>query len=291
MGPLDTLCAILVAILWGGNFVAAKIALAHFPPVFLTLLRFVLTAALLVPFVKRPPREHMKRIFYIATISTLHFSLPYAGLAMGLNIASTAITAQLGVPFSCLIGALLLKDHLGPWRISGMLIAFAGMLVVFGTPNVLDHQLAFFITLVGAFFWGLANVAMKSTNHINLLQMLAWMSLFMVPQLAFLSLIFEPGAWTTLHDIPLTPALGLAYTVFLSTLAGHGLWYYLLRKHPVTKVTPYSLLVPVIGAALGLIIFEEMITWHVWLGGAITIAGVTILVIRRPKLAMIDEPV
>lgn len=291
MRPLDILFALLVVIVWAGNFVAAKFSLEHFPPVFLTMLRFVFTAALIVPFVKKPKPGDMKTILFIAMLSTMHFTLPYAGMSLGLNIASTAITAQLGVPFSCLIGAIALKDRLGPVRIGGMVIAFAGMGIVVGTPNVLDHQLGFFLTLAGAFFWGMSNVAMKRTSGMTLMQILAWMSLLTAPQLAILSLIFEPGAWHTLSYVPQTAALALVYTIVISTIVGHGLWYYLLRKHPVSYVAPYSLLVPVLGAVFGQIFFQETITWHILVGGAITIAGVAILVIRRPKLAMLDEPV
>ena len=62
-----------------------------------------------------------------------------------------------------------------------------------------------------------------------------------------------------------------------------------VAKHTVSQVTPFSLLTPVFGITFGELFFHEALTWQVMLGGAMTIAGVAIIVIRRPKLALIAE--
>lgn len=280
-----------MCVFWGGNFVAAKFSLYHFPPFFLTTLRFFLTALLLAPFVPKLARAQMMPVFQIATLNTLHFSLPFVAMAMGLSIASTSVTTQLGVPFSCLIGALFFHDRLGPWRTLGMVTSFGGMVIVFGAPEIAGHQTAFFCALVAAFFWGLTNILMKYIKGVGMFQMLAWMSLFSTPQLLILSLIFEPGAWQTLLDVPLNAALGIAYTVIFSTLGAYGLWFWLLQRHPISLVTPYSLLTPIIGTVLAQVFFQEALSVDVLIGGAVTIAGVAVIVIRRPKLAKFSEPI
>lgn len=291
MRPLHIFYATLVPVLWGGNFIAAKIAMEHFPPVFLTMLRFVCVAAVLLPLVKMPSREQMVSIGKLSVLNSLHFSLPYIAMAMGLSIASTALTTQLGVPFSCLIGALFLKDRLGPWRIFGMLVAFGGMLVIFGAPEIESHYTAWVCALGAAFFWGLSNIFTKQVKTAGMMQLLAWASLFTAPQLFIVVLIFEPGAFQTLSQVPASAALGLVYTVIASTIVAYGLWNWLLRTHPVSQVTPYSLLTPVIGSLFGFLFLGEGISSEIFLGGAITIAGVAVIVIRRPKLVMRDEPV
>lgn len=290
MRPLYILFALLVAVIWGGNFVAARLALEHFPPFFLTAMRFGFATLLLIALVPRPPQSQMKLISGISILNTLHFSLPYVGMSLGLSIASTSITAQLGVPFSCLLSALFLGDRLGVWRLSGLIIAFGGMFVVFGAPNIAEHQLAFYLTLAGAFFWASANILMKHVQNVPPLSMMAWMSLFSTPQLLIISLVFEPGAWHSLQSVPLSAALGVAYTVLLSTIVAHGLWYFLLSNNPITHVAPYSLTVPVLGTLFGLWFFHEPISWHIVVGGLITLAGIGIIVLRRPKLATLGEP-
>lgn len=285
--PLHHICyAIAVVAIWGGNFIAAKYALMHFPPFFATALRFVLVAMLLVPFVKRPNPRELRAIAVLAALAALHFSLPYVGMAMGLTISSTAILAQLGVPFSCLLGAILLNDRLGKWRLSGLIIAFSGLLIVLGSPNALEHPSAFLLTLAGAFFWGLSNIVMKMEHveNVGVMPMLGWMALLTAPLLFLISATLEPNAWHTLAHVPANAALGLLYTVLLSTLVAHGLWYCLLKNHPITYVAPYSLMVPVLGTWFAELFFGEMITWHNVIGGLITIVGVAIIVIRRPRI-------
>ena len=291
MPLLHVVFALVVVTLWGGNFIAAKYQLFHLPPFFATGLRFVLVALLVVWWVKIPTRRELKAIALLSMLATAHFSLPYVGMSMGLNISSTAIVAQMGVPFSCLLGAIMLSDRLGKWRLSGMVIAFFGMSIVLGSPNALEHPLAFMLTLAGAFFWGLSNIVMKMEHveQVNVMQMLGWMSLLAAPQLLAISAVLEPGAWQTLETIPMSASLGLLYTVVLSTLVAHGLWYFLIKSHPITYIAPYSLMVPVLGTWFASLFFGEQVTWHVLLGGLITLAGVAIIVIRRPKIVAHGE--
>lgn len=286
MRPLHILYALLVVAMWGGNFIAAKVALEHFPPFFLTTLRFVCVAVLLVPFLPRLNRAQAKIILAIGFLNAMHFSLPYVALSMGLNIASTAITAQLGIPFSCMVAAFVLNDKLGPWRSAGMALSFVGMLIVFGAPNVLEHKAAFFAVLTGAVFWGTCNILLKHVKGLGMLQMMGWMAVVTTPFVAFFSLIFEPGAWHTLRNIPDDALIGLVYTVLISTIVAHSWWYLLMQTYPVSYVAPYSLMTPVAGALFALWFFDEVITWQIMVGGLITLVGVGIIVARRPKLVV-----
>jgi len=286
MRPLHIVYALLVVAIWGGNFIAAKMALSHFPPFFLTSLRFVCVALLLLPLLPRLNKAQIKIIAAIGLLNAMHFSLPYLGMALGLNIASTAITAQLGIPFSCLLSAIVLKDKLGPWRSAGMVISFIGMLIVFGAPNVLDHHAGFFAVLAGAVFWGTCNILLKHVQGLGMLQMLGWMAVFTTPFVTLISLIFEPGAWHSLYGVPIHAWLGLAYTVLISTIIAHSWWYLLLQSYPVSYVAPYSLMTPIAGALFALWFFGEQITWEIIVGGLITLIGVGIIVVRRPKLVV-----
>lgn len=290
MRPLDIALAVLVAAVWGGNFVSAKFGMSHFPPLFLSALRFAFTAALLLPFVPRPNGTQARRILALASVlGVSHFALMFVALHLGLDIPSCAIVGQLGVPFSCLLGVLLLGDRLGPWRICGMAIAFAGMMIVAGTPNILLHPPAFALGLAGAFCWGLSNIMIKKLNGIGSMPLLAWMALFTVPQLLILSLVFEGNQWELLRTTTL-PAVGsVAYTVFGSTLFAYGCWSRLIQKYPLSQIAPYSLLTVPFGILFGQLWFHADLTWQILVGGAITVAGVAIIVVRRPQTAVWAE--
>jgi len=285
MRPLDMFFATLVAAIWGGNYVSAKFAMAHFPPFFLTSLRFACVGALLLPFVPRPEPEQIRRIAALALVlGVLHFALLFSSMYIGLSIASLSIVADLGVPFSCLLGALLHNDRLGKWRILGMVVAFVGIIIVSGTPNIVQHPLAFCVGLAGSFFWGLSNIMIKDIKGVKNFQMLAWMAVFAVPQLWIISAVLERHQWQLLAATPPFVMAAVAYTVLGSTLTAYGLWYHLLQQYKVTQVAPFSLLTPVFGIAFGRLFFPEPLTWQVVIGGAITIFGVAVILMRRPGL-------
>jgi len=145
------------------------------------------------------------------------------------------------------------------------------------------------MSLGSTFSWGIANIFVKRVSDVPSQSLLAWMSLFTVPLLLLLSVLFEPNGFPLLSHAPLSAWLGLAYTVLASTVIAYGLWYYLLAKYTVSQVAPFSLLTPVFGIAAGQLFFQEALTEATLWGGAITIAGVAIIVIRRPKLAIITE--
>ena len=288
MSPFDILFAILVSLLWGCNYVAAKFGMVFFPPFLLTAIRFTFVSIILIPLVERPTCVQLKQIVVLSTMSTLHFSLIFVAIYYGLDIASSSLLGQLGVVFACIFGAIFLNDRLGIWRIGGIGIAFIGTIIVAGTPNILDHMAGFYAALGSTLTWGIANVLIKRIQGLHSMSLLAWMGLCTVPMLLVLSLLFEPH-WPHLADVPLSAALGVSYTAICSTIIAYGLWYYLLGKYNVSQVTPYSLLTPIFGIASGQLFFTEELTSQTLLGGLVTIIGVAVIVIRRPKTILLGE--
>lgn len=289
MKPFNIMLAVFVSLLWGGNFIAAKYGVGYFPPFLFTAMRFVLVSLILLPFVPRPTMDQLKRIAPISLLAALHFSFMFAALAYGLEITSCALVGQLGVPFACILGAIFLGDRLGKWRITGIIVAFSGVFIVSGTPNILVNQAAFFFALANAFAWACGNIFVKRVSEMDALQLLAWMSVGTVPVLLAAAFIFEP-TWPSFAAAPMSAWMGLAYTSIASTVMAYGIWYYLLKTHTVSQIAPISLLTPVFGISLGHMFFSESITQNIIIGGTLTIVGVAIIVMRRPKLAIFGRP-
>ena len=66
------------------------------------------------------------------------------------------------------------------------------------------------------------------------------------------------------------------------TICTYWLWYRLLRRYSVNVTIPYTLLVPVFGVMFGVIFNGDDLGWRMIAGTAATIAGVAIIVLRRP---------
>ena len=114
---------------------------------------------------------------------------------------------------------------------------------------------------------------------------LVWSSVVISLASALLSLLLESPRLELLITAPIHSWAGLVFTVLLSSIIGHGLWNYLVQKHPVSMVAPFSLLVPVAGVAFGQLFYREPLTSELLLGGIMTLLGVAIIVMRRPKTA------
>lgn len=116
--------ALLINVIWGYAFVAAKIGIDHFPPLFFTALRFSLVAAVLFYFLK-PVKGRMLDLFWVAlTVGTLHFSFMYYGIYLTGGVSAVAITVQLIAPFSVILAIIFLKEHIGWRRMMGIGLAF-----------------------------------------------------------------------------------------------------------------------------------------------------------------------
>ena len=62
-----------------------------------------------------------------------------------------------------------------------------------------------------------------------------------------------------------------------------------MKVYPLSRVTPFSLLVPIIGIGGGMLVYDEHITPMLIIGGLLTILGVGLITVRRPKLALLDK--
>lgn len=282
--------AILVAMCWGGNFSASKFAMMDFPPFLTILLRFVLLAVMLAPFMWRYQLPRWRDMLFL-TVSNiiLHFMLIFWAMYQGLNITSAIVATQLGVPFSCMLAATVFKDYLGPWRSFGLAVAFVGVVVVAGSPNAAAHGGPFVVAIGGAFAWAAANIYLKKMRPEPVLSLLFWPAMLSLPMLTAITLLFEENHLEVIRNAHTSAWLGICYSAVFSSLVGYGLWNWLMKKYPLTHVVPYSLLAPIAGIGCGVWIFDEPLGWKIIAGSVMTIVGVGIITLRRPKLAELES--
>ncbi|HYH36919.1 MAG TPA: EamA family transporter [Azospirillum sp.] len=288
MSPLDLGVAMLVVALWGINFGVAKIALLEFPPLFLMGMRFIIVAGLLLPFV-RMPRGKLLGVLVLSTIlGTVHFPMMFNGIK-GIDAATASVVAQLQVPFASLLAAVIFKDRLGWKRAMGMLVAFAGVMLIAGEPRLGDSLWALGLVVAASFAFAAANVQIKRLGNIDGFALNAWMGLFAAPQLLILSALFERGQWEAVRNATWAGWGSLLYIAVLATIVAYGLWYRLMRRYDVNQAVPFMLLIPLFGVLSGVVLLNEPVTWTLVVGGLATVGGVGIIVLRRPRVVVNDK--
>jgi O-acetylserine/cysteine efflux transporter len=275
--------ALIVMVIWGFNFAVAKFGLREFSPMFLMCLRFAGVAVVLLPFV-RVPRGQMKEIFILSVLlGSLHFPLMFTGLT-GVDAATASIAIQLQVPFSSILAAVLYRDKLGWKRGLGMAISFAGVIVIAGEPRALDNTFYLGLVIVAALVFSIVNIQIKRIGDINGFALNGWMAVMAAPQLFVATLAMETGQWQQLKSATWLGWSSIAYMAVMVTIVSYLMWYPLVRKYPVNQTMPWTLLAPVFGVLSGILVLGEPMTPAMMIGGALTLVGVAVIVIRKaPK--------
>ncbi len=277
---VDVLFGVSVALVWGMGVVFAKAAIDHFPPILLMAFRFLVTALALVWFV-RPPLHHLSKLFQIAFVSAaIQYSLTFTGL-MGVDASVAVLVVQLEVPFLVLLGALFLGERPGRRKWIGIAIAFVGVGLIAGEPKLGSAWLSILLVVGGAFAWAIGQIMVRGLKSIDGLTVTAWVAVLATPQLFVMSLLFETNHWQAIQSANWIVWSAILYLGLVMTALGYWLWYSLVRKHPVSLIAPFLLLLPVSSIFGGVVFLGERLTPHIAIGGAIVILGVGFILLER----------
>lgn len=287
MRPYHMFLLTVTIFLWSGYYVAGKFALALFPPFFINFLRFALVALLVLPWAGWPKMPFRQIATLALLLGVLNFGLGLAAMGWGLDIPTTIIIAQLSVPLSCVFGSILLNDKLDAWRSSGLVVAMLGAVFIAGTPNVTGHYVAFITMLVAATSWALANILMKKYGEVKIFPFLGALSLLSAFPLLALSLLFEQGQLEALSNMGWKEAGGVIYLGLGATLGAYGLWYYLLHRYVASQITSITMVAPFVSFALAWLFFDQQISLQVMIAGVVTMIGVAMITLRKPRIAML----
>ncbi|MFI8524902.1 EamA family transporter [Promicromonospora sukumoe] len=288
------LLAVSVAVMWGLNFIAIHASLEQFPPFLLAALRFAVIAIPTILLVPRPKVPVRWLLGYGLGFGTLQFLFLYWGMAVGMPTGLASLVLQSSAPFTVLLGATLFRERVSPRQLVGLSVATLGLAVVGWSQAQAAAFGPFLLVLAGGFGWAIGNVSSARAKAPNPLHLTLWMSV--VPPLPMLALsLFIEGPDAIARAFAPSPQmlpalLGLAYTVLIGTLAGSGVWTWLMARHPAGVVAPFSMLVPVVGLSASAVLLGEQIEATTAAGAGLVIAGVLWGARRRVTTTRTPEP-
>jgi O-acetylserine/cysteine efflux transporter len=280
MSAIQIVCAVAVPLLWGYQFVAIKVGVTEFPPLFFLALRFLAIALLLVPWVKRPARRQFGPIVAISIfLGGLNFGLFYVGLGLGSGSMS-AVAYQLATPFTVLLAWPLLAERPSLTTSAGVLLAFIGVVVLAAGPGLSANALPLLLVVGAAFAFAVSNILTKRYGPFDALMLMGWSSLLTVPQVMVMSLLLEHGQWASLVTADQRGWLALAYTIFIGGIVGFGLWFWLIARCSMGRVAPFGLLLPLFALISSVLFLGDRMTPKLIVGGLLAITGVAITQVR-----------
>jgi len=279
----DILISISVPILLGFGFVIAKPAMQYFPPYLLMGLRFTIPALIFVWWFPIPKGLFLD-LFKVSFIgSTLQYGLTYNGLNI-IDASSAVLFVQLEVPFGVLIAFFLLKEIPSIKNIIGLAIAFFGVFILTGAPNLEGKYIGVLLTLSGAFTWSLGAVMAKPlSKKIGAFALMTWLCVFSGPLLILISTVVNGNPVQYILSANFYSWLTVIYLGFFMQPIAYGAWYYVLSKYPVNKVMPVLLLLPMTGFITAIFLLGEEPPKQVFLGGVIIVFGVGMILFGKSK--------
>jgi O-acetylserine/cysteine efflux transporter len=281
----DALLAILVAVIWGMNFVVIDEGLAGVPPLLFVAIRFcvvLLPAVFLVP---RPavPWRTLAAVGLLLCVG--QFGLLYSALAAGMPPGLASVVVQAQVMFTVGFAALRLNERPSARQLAGTVVGVAGLAIVASGRSGETPLLGLLLTIAAALSWASGNIASRRAQVASGLSMTVWSAVFVpLPLLALSFAIDGPAAiGTALTHLTVGNALSTAYTAYLASLVGYGIWNTLLARHAAALVVPFTLLIPPVGMLTAWIVQGEHPGVVEAIGAVVLLLGVAITAIgRRP---------
>ena len=282
MNIKDTFVASLVPIFLGFGFVIAKPAFESFPPILLMGLRFIFAASILIWWFPIP-RGYLKKIFIASFIAnTLQYSITYSGLNL-IDASAAVLLVQTEVPFGVIFAYFMLKEKPTIRALIGISIAFVGVYILTGSPNLEGKFIGIGLTILGSATWALGQVLVKPlSKKINPLALVAWLALFSAPILIVFSAVLDGNTINYLSNAKFEHWIIAIYIGFIMQPITYGCFYYVLKNNPLYKVLPIVTMgIPPTGLLAAIFLLGEKPTQELFIGGAIIIVGVILIVFTK----------
>ena len=305
-GTSPRLAALAAVVFWGISFVATRAALTEIPPVTLIFTRFLLGTALLLGLLavrgrlSPPPRDTWPALFGMGFLGvTFHHLLQATALTQTTAVHAGWLIGLCPI-WSALLAALFLREKLTPAKWAGLLLGFAGALLVItrgrlsGGVLALPQTRADLLILVSTVNWAVYTIVGRRT-----LARLGSASATAFVELAGLLLLVPffaaRAGWA---DWARLSAGGWGAVVFLGICCsglGYLFWYSALERLDTAKVASFLYLEPLVTLAAAVALLAEPVHATTVLGGLIVLAGVFLVQggarAARPRVAVADVPV
>ncbi|QZO12139.1 EamA family transporter [Pseudoalteromonas piscicida] len=271
--------ALIVVIIWGLNFSVIKFGLAELPPILFSGLRFLVVAIPAVFFIPFPKTSVWNVLGVGLFLGVLKFSLLFIAMESNASAGIASLLLQAQVIFTILLSVLLLKETMERFQVVGISIATFGFSLFFINSSGSTTILGAVFILFAALFWSFSNLIMKRLQDVNLLHFIVWVSLVPPLPLFTLSYFIETDAPLTLLLNTTTQSwLSIAYVGYISTLIAFAVWGWLLKNHKAAAVTPFALLIPIVGIVGSALLLNEQLMLMEAIGGGFILCGLTISV-------------
>ncbi|MEL6960802.1 MAG: DMT family transporter [Pseudomonadota bacterium] len=275
---------LLLGLIWGGSFLAIRIALDEVPFVTSVAHRvfwatLILWAYVILRRLTLPSRTDLWPLFMMGLLNNV---IPFSLMAWGQLYISTGLTSVFNAGtaiFGVVIAALVFEDErLTRRKAFGAVIGFLGVTIAIGLDAVLSFditslaQLAVIggtISYACAAVWARLRLSHLSP-HVAAAGMLSGSALVMVPTAFFVD---GPPSF----DLSPSAVAAIGYYVIFATAGAYLLYYRILSGAGSGNALIVTLIIPPVAIILGAVVRQEVLSPNVYAGLVFLVAGLLIL--------------
>lgn len=275
---------IVVCLVWGTTYLAIRIALETIPPLLMAAFRWIVAGGLLIAALSlaREPLPRRRAWPSLAVLGILLLGFGNGAVVWAEQTIPSGLTAVLVavIPFWMVgIERVLHAERLSPRRLFGLMVGFAGIVLLVWPELQLDSGGAFLTGLVATQIaclgWAIgSSYARRRRHEENVLSTVAFEMLFAGVCLLAVGLL--RGEWAMLAFNARTFG-ALAYLILAGSIVGFSAYVYALKYLPVATVSLYAYVNPVIAVLLGTLVLQEPLSPRLAAAGAVVLAGMALV--------------
>lgn len=276
---------IVVCLVWGTTYLGIRIALETIPPFLMASFRWLAAGALLGAVLiargeKMPARESWGTF---ALQGLLMMGVGNGGVVWAEQTVPSGLTAVLvaSIPFWMVGSERLLfnGDRVTARRGVGLIVGFLGIVLLVWPQLSVGNSTSFLVgvtaTQIACLGWAVgSSIARRRPHAGSVLAESAMQMLFAGVALAAAGLL--RGEWSEVTFSART-AWSMVYLVVVGSVVGYSAYAYALKHLPVTTVSLYAYINPVIAVALGTLLLGEPFSPRIVVASAVVLAGVLLV--------------
>ena len=285
----------VVYLVWGSTYLAIRVGVGHLPPLLFAGARYVIAGALLYPIARRtapdrhvPAQERARpgaRAWLAgAVVGILLLFAGNGGVTVGETTLPSGFAAVLvaTVPLWMIVFAWPMQHQRITVRSAAALaVGLGGVIVLVGGGTAAGRISSVILVLGAAAAWGFGSV-LSHRIAVPSHAMLAAAIEMLAGGVVLLAVGAGSGEFGRVHwsSIPATSWIALAYLIGPGSILAFTAYGYALAHLPVTTVSTYAYVNPVVAVLAGIIVLGEQFTWREGLGAALVLVSV-VITLRR----------
>jgi len=271
-----------ISFFWGTTWFVSKLIVTDIPPLQMTGMRQTLAGCLMITyyFLKGKKLPSLKELLFHLVVGFLLLSC-----SNGLTTwAIKYIPSFLGALIACLMpfvlimaNVLFFKEKVKPIVYFSLLIGFTGVAVLLTSMSSEMHGTHFMfgiiLSLISIGTWTSGTlISLKNTMKVDPFEGIGWQML--LGGIVLLISAKVAGQHVELASIPATAWIGFLYLTLVGSILCFICYLYALKTLPMSLVSIYVYINPIVALLLGVFILNEKITSQIMIGILITFVGI-----------------